>query len=89
VPWRIAGEEVIFAWLETERDATAREALLAWLPRLADDPMTIADIAVPGPRLPTFVAFVAAGSGEPLAVTYVVLGPPLRTVRVVEVERLP
>lgn len=86
MPWNISGEELLFAWLEAEPDPATRSALLAWLPVLAEDPETAGDIPLPGTRLPTYVAFVPTPTG-PVAVTYVVLGPPLRAVKVVEVAR--
>lgn len=83
----LSGDDVVFAWLAGETDAELRDAMLTWLPRLADDPEGVADAPVPGFRVPAFVAFPDVG-GVAVAVTYAVLGAPLRAVRIVEMRTL-
>jgi hypothetical protein len=87
VAFDLSGDDVVFAWLAGEPDAELRDAILNWLPLLSNDPEGVADAPVPGFRVPAFVAFPDVG-GVVVAVTYVVLGPPLHAVRIVEMRTL-
>lgn len=67
--YQIAGREVLYAWLEGETDSARREAMLAFMAPLAEDPEFDA-IRVPGNRAQVF--WRPAPSVPEVIVTYLV-----------------
>lgn len=68
--YQLSGEEHVVAWLESESSPEAWEAMLKWLPRLAEDPEEVALAVKTRPGVP---AYIAAVPGSDAFVAYTVI----------------
>lgn len=58
--YQLNGEDHVLAWLRGEPSSELREALLGWLPKLAEDPAGVAFATGRRPGVPAYVAVVPA-----------------------------
>jgi hypothetical protein len=85
--YQLAGENVIFAWLEREPNQDFRLAFLEWLAALAVNPTRIGSTRLPGIRAPLFVEVVPLG-GKHVVVRFLI-AEQFRTVRILGIGPLP
>jgi len=83
VAWQIASRQKVLEWLAQEPDALRREAFLAWLPVLAEDPRRD---ALPVPNRPPIV-FVREVLRANLAVT-VLIAEQYRAIQLISIDDL-
>lgn len=57
-PYQVSGERLIFEWMAAEPDLDVHQALLAWLPELAADPVGVSASRSPRPGVPAYAARV-------------------------------
>lgn len=82
--YNVDGRDLLFTWLEREPDATRRQIMLEWIADIADDPHN-AGIAIPGRRLPVYLAVGRLGD---VTIKYFV-AEQFHTVQLLEFGRLP
>jgi len=87
VAYQLSGYEVIATLLAGPGSDTLKERVLKAIERIAVEPDHEDMMPVPEAKLPTFVYTIAAGD-EMAALTYCVLGLPLRSVRFLRAEWL-
>lgn len=81
--YRLGGWDLVLDWIAGNKDPGDTEALLAWLPKLADDPLSQVLTTLPGHEEPVYVGRV---EGSHVHVTFVVVDEPDPVVIIVHLE---